>query len=77
MHHQGKGNGTEGDNAAEIFAEGRIAEDILTRLGRDNKKTVEKQDAKQGVGNTSPEDCGTSGQDGGAGEDIAVEMDGP
>jgi hypothetical protein len=33
---------------------------------------VKKQDAKQSVGNTSPENGGTTGENGGAGENIAL-----
>lgn len=74
MQNQGKGDGAIGNKAAEIFAEGRIAKDILAGLGRDDKKTVKKKNPYQGVGNTNPEDGGPTGKGGGAGEDIAVEM---
>jgi hypothetical protein len=38
VQYEGKGDGAIGDKAAEIFAEGRIVEDILARLWGDDKK---------------------------------------
>lgn len=76
VQNEGKGDGAIGDEAAEIFAEGWVAEDILAGLGGDDKKAVKKQDANQGIGNTCPENRGATRQNGGAGENIAVEMGG-
>lgn len=43
---QGNGDGAVGDEAAEIFAERRIAEEVLAGLGGDHEEGMEEKNAE-------------------------------
>lgn len=74
IDNEGNGDSTVSHKASQVFPQCSISQGALPGLGRNDEQRVKQQQADQGMGYSSSINGRATGQQGGTGEDVGIEV---